>query len=289
MKGLEGLLSLRFVTALGLLLLSLLLFSPSSVFSQAVVLEALIKGVTGDVEVRLPDKMDWEPAKAGMKLPEGTDIRTGPFSSADLAFEDSTAVLESFSRLTLNKHFRTQTAIVTRLNLKVGNVISNVKGKDPSLVDDYKVVTPTLVCSVRGTEIKSVRAGALYGDKVEMGAAGKAAATDPLGREIVVAPREVTDSDLTPSEVIVKKEAVVIDPPTGSTDRELEVAAKVSVTKANAQSADLGISKDPLGEVKARKEEAPTSPTLASSAKTSLGLTTAEPAPAPAPSESTST
>ncbi|HHT9119775.1 MAG TPA: FecR family protein [Candidatus Hypogeohydataceae bacterium YC41] len=195
-----------------------------SAWAFAQPLEVTIKEVDGDVEVRFPDKLDWEKAAVGMRLKEGVEVRTGPFSHATLDFQNlSTCIIDSFSYLTIDKFLLTPTAAVTRLNLKVGAIISNVK-PDAKLPADYKVITPTLVASVRGTEIKEIKAGRIFPDEVKMGQRGKLEVSDKLGNIRFVSAKENTDTKLTRSADLFTRDSIVHFSPLGVTNTEAQGA-----------------------------------------------------------------
>ncbi|MEE9604345.1 MAG: hypothetical protein V3V70_02140, partial [Candidatus Scalindua sp.] len=44
-------------------------------------LDVVVKDVKGDVEIMLPNTIQWVPAKAGSTFSQGAQFRTGPFSS----------------------------------------------------------------------------------------------------------------------------------------------------------------------------------------------------------------
>lgn len=215
--------------------LSLCLLSAGA-FAQA--LEVTVKEVDGDVEVRFPDRLDWETAVAGMKLQEGTEVRTGPFSHTTLQFEDtSVTIVDSFSSIAIDKFLQTQAGVITRLSLKVGTIISNVK-PDEKRPNDYKVMTPTLIASVRGTEIKQIIAGQLFRDGIKMGPRGKLEVTDQMGGVRLVSKEESTDSKLTRSGDLFTRDSVVHFTPLGSTDAEVRDAVS-NFTKLASLISDL--------------------------------------------------
>lgn len=215
--------------------LSLCLLSAVA-FAQA--LEVTVKEVDGDVEVRFPDRLDWETAVAGMRLKEGTEVRTGPFSHTTLQFEDtSVTIVDSFSSIAIDKFLQTQAGVITRLSLKVGTIISNVKPNEKR-PNDYKVMTPTLIASVRGTEIKQIIAGQLFRDSIKMGPRGKLEVTDQTGGVRLVSKGESTDSNLTRSGDLFTRDSIVNFTPLGSTDAEVRDAVN-NFTKLASLISDL--------------------------------------------------
>ena len=210
---------------------------PITAFAQS--LEVTLKEVEGDVEVRFPDRLDWEKAMMGMRLKEGTDVRTGPFSRATLHFEDySVSIVDSFSYINIGKFSQTQTGIVASLDLKVGAIISSNVKRDPKSPIDYKVSTPTLVASIRGTEINRIIAGQLFRDKVEMGKEGKLEVADEIGNVRIVSSKENTNSQLARSADLFTRDSVVSFAPLGSSDVEVREAVN-NLTRLASLASDL--------------------------------------------------
>ena len=127
-------------------------------------LDIVVKETDGDVEIMMPDNHRWVAANAGSLIPEGTKIRTGPFSSAVLDFIDSSvAVVDSFTFLTIEKYFESENIVTTRIQLPIGSIVATL---NDNAENDYEIVTPTSTVSLNGTEIKKVIAGAMYSDSV---------------------------------------------------------------------------------------------------------------------------
>ncbi len=134
-------------------------------------LDVTIHEADGDVEMMIPNTFKWipAPAEAGSIFSEGTQIRTGPFSSVSLVFADSSVVLvDSFTFMTVEKFFKTGNVVTTRLNLIVGSIVNTLNEGTP-FENDYKVVTPSFTTSLRDKEIKKVVAGAMFKDTVRTG------------------------------------------------------------------------------------------------------------------------
>jgi hypothetical protein len=134
-------------------------------------LDVTINEADGDVEMMLPNTFQWIPApsEAGSIFSEGTQIRTGPFSSVSLVFADSSVVLvDSFTFMTVEKFFKTGNVVTTRLNLIVGSIVNTLNEGIP-YENDYKVITPSFTTSLRDSEIKKVVAGAMFKDTVRTG------------------------------------------------------------------------------------------------------------------------
>ena len=132
-------------------------------------LNVVVKDVKGDVEIMLPNTLQWLPAKAGRKFSQGAQIRTGPFSSVSLVFANSSvALVDSFTFMTVERFFKSGNVVTTRINLIVGSLVSTLNDGVP-FENDYKIVTPSRTASLRGSEIKKVVAGAMYRDTVRTG------------------------------------------------------------------------------------------------------------------------
>ena len=134
-------------------------------------LDVTINEADGDVEIMLPNTFQWIPApsEAGSIFSEGTQIRTGPFSSVSLVFADSSVVLvDSFTFMTVEKFFKTGNVVTTRLNLIVGSIVNTLNEGTP-FENDYKVITPSFTTSLRDSEIKKVVAGAMFKDTMIAG------------------------------------------------------------------------------------------------------------------------
>lgn len=157
-----------------LIIISFLLpfvYSTSVHAQKAQSLDVTINEAKGDVEIMLPNTFQWIPApsEAGSIFSEGTQIRTGPFSSISLVFADSSVVMiDSFTFMTVEKFFRTGNVVTTRLNLIVGSIV-NTLNEGTQYENKYKVVTPTRTATLRSGEIKKIVAGAMYEDSVVTG------------------------------------------------------------------------------------------------------------------------
>lgn len=138
---------------------------------QAQKLDVTINDADGDVEMMLPNTFKWIPApsEAGAIFSEGTQIRTGPFSSISLVLADSSVVMvDSFTFMSVEEFFKTGNVVTTRLNLIVGSIV-NTLNEGTQYENKYKVVTPTSTTTLSAGEIKKVVAGAMYEDSVVTG------------------------------------------------------------------------------------------------------------------------
>ena len=150
----------------------LIFFSAFPVCAQdARLLDVTVDEVKGDIEMMLPNTFDWIPIpeESGNTFSEGTQIRTGPFSSATLVFADSSVVLvDSLTYLTIEQFFRSGNVVTTRINLIIGSIVSTLDD-GTKFENDYKIVTPSLTETLNNGEIKKVVSGAMYKDSVRTG------------------------------------------------------------------------------------------------------------------------
>ncbi len=142
------------------------------VYAQdAQLLDVTIDQAKGDIEMMLPNTFDWIPIpeESGNTFSEGTQIRTGSFSSVTLVFADSSVVLvDSLTYLTVEQFFRSGNVVTTRINLIVGSIV-NTLNDGTKYENDYKIVTPSLTETLNSGEIKKVVSGAMYKDSVRTG------------------------------------------------------------------------------------------------------------------------
>ena len=150
----------------------LIFFSVIHVYAQdAQLLDVTVDEAKGDIEMMLPNTFDWIPIpeESGNTFPEGTQIRTGPFSSVTLVFaESSVVIVDSLTYLTVEQFFRDRNVVTTRINLIIGAIV-NTLNDGTKFENDYKIVTPSLTETLNSGEIKKVVSGAMYKDSVRTG------------------------------------------------------------------------------------------------------------------------
>ena len=101
----------------------------------------------GDVEKRAVGALKWEPVTMGEKVEEGSAIRTGPNSEADILTDQGHHfIIRPDSTL----EFSSLQADDTETRLESGRVLSRVKKLKAD--ERFALQTPTAVCAVRGTE-----------------------------------------------------------------------------------------------------------------------------------------
>ena len=158
-----------------ILLISSIYFTFVSIFpayaQDVQLLDVTINEAKGDVEMILPNTLDWIPVpeEAGVTFSEGTQIRTGPRSSVSLVFADSSVVLvDSLTYMTVEQFFRTDNVVTTRINLVIGSIV-NTLNDGTHFENDYQIITPSLTETLNSNEIKKVVSGAMYKDSVRTG------------------------------------------------------------------------------------------------------------------------
>jgi len=166
MKSIKGL--IHFLISI----VCLIFFSALPVYAQdAQLLDVTIDEVKGDIEMMLPNTFDWVPIpeESGNTFSEGTQIRTGPFSSVTLVLGESSVVLvDSLTYLTVEQFFRSGNVVTTRINLIIGSII-NTLNDGTKFENDYQIITPSLTETLNSGEIKKVVSGAMYKDSVRTG------------------------------------------------------------------------------------------------------------------------
>lgn len=121
----------------------------TAVLAPAQVPLAVLKTVTGKVEIKTPGK-NWAPAAAGAKLTKDTAISTGFKSVAVVVLGDSTLIVKPLTRLTLEEIVRQEGSEKVQLYLLAGRVRADVKPPAGGKTD-FSVKSPTATASVRGT------------------------------------------------------------------------------------------------------------------------------------------
>jgi hypothetical protein len=189
---------------------------------QSLLLTGSIKSMVGNVEVS-STAGKWRPARVGMMVKMGWDVRTYIESGADIEFETGTVLrVGENSVVTLSKMILDKRADVTSSTIKVatGKVWANVK-KLTNTKSSFEFETPTAVASIRGTRLGIAvdRSGTqidVYEGLVMVrprGGAGKEVAVSTRNRAVIGegthAIRLVT---FTPEKDTIKGQAPMVDP-----------------------------------------------------------------------------
>jgi hypothetical protein len=120
--------------------------------SGAIAQEAVIRELSGDVEVKAPGG-EWAPAAAGQKLERAALISVGFRSSALIAVGNSTITVRSLTRLGLEELSALEGNERVNLNLRVGRVRAEVI-PPPGGKTDFTIRSPSVTASVRGTSFE---------------------------------------------------------------------------------------------------------------------------------------
>lgn len=122
--------------------------------------------VVGKVEIRTPNSPRWRPARMGMPVKMGWDVRTYVESRAELMFATgSTIRVGENSVVTLSKAMRKQQTTQSKLKVGTGRVWANVK-KLTGNRSSFEFETPTAVAAIRGTRL-GLKVGQ-RGDSIEV-------------------------------------------------------------------------------------------------------------------------
>jgi len=130
------------------LLFILLSLSTNFLFAQNP--EALIREITGTVELKTSGSADWVPAKVGDRIVKDTVISTGFKSMAILAAGNSTITVRSLTSLSLAELMNSNETETINVSLKTGRIRADVNPPAGSKAS-FTVQTPVATASVRGT------------------------------------------------------------------------------------------------------------------------------------------
>jgi hypothetical protein len=111
---------------------------------------AIIREITGTVELKAPGAERWSPARAGQEISRATVISTGFKSIAIVALGNSTVTVRPLTRLTLEEIQSSQGDESVRLELHAGRVRAEVNPPSGGRTD-FTVRSPQATASVRGT------------------------------------------------------------------------------------------------------------------------------------------
>ena len=122
-----------------------LLFAAAGVFGQ----QAVIRELTGTVEVKQTGSSEWETAVRGQTIAVDTIISTGFKSSALIGIGNSVITVRPLTRLSITELSRREAETIN-VNLQAGRVRVDVKIQ-AGYGGSFSVQTPMTVASVRGT------------------------------------------------------------------------------------------------------------------------------------------
>jgi len=132
-------------------LLILLLAAAVSVYAQNPT--AVIKELTGTVEIKTGDSTDWVSAKTGDVIRKDTIISTGFRSSAIISVGSSTLTIRPITRLSLAELLSQNDTETININLNTGRIRAEVSPPSGGRAN-FTVQSPAATASVRGTEFE---------------------------------------------------------------------------------------------------------------------------------------
>jgi hypothetical protein len=128
-----------------------ILFTLSTGFIFAQVPEAVIREMTGTVELKTSGSADWAAAKEGNRIGKDTIVSTGFKSIAVLAVGNSTIMVRPLTRLSLAELINQNETETINISLNTGRIRVDVnppaRGKA-----SLTVQTPSVTAAVRGTK-----------------------------------------------------------------------------------------------------------------------------------------
>jgi hypothetical protein len=158
-----------------IIILAGLFIMASMVFGQ----EAVIRELTGTVEIKHQNSNMWETAVQGMSIAGGTIISTGFRSYALIGIGESELSVRPLTRLSLTE-LRSSTNMETiNVTLQAGKVRANVTPPAGSR-SSFTVQTPSATASVRGTvfEVDIFSLSVIEGSVEYSGSYGSAVVVD---------------------------------------------------------------------------------------------------------------
>ena len=115
--------------------------------------EAVIREITGTVELKKPGAADWVTANPGDRIDRATVVSTGIRSTAILAVGNSTLVVRPITQLTLEDLLSRDETETVDISLRTGRI--RVEVTPPAgQKSEFTVRSPTSTASVRGTSFE---------------------------------------------------------------------------------------------------------------------------------------
>jgi len=114
---------------------------------------AVIREVTGTVELKRSANADWTPANPGDRLNKDTIVSTGFKSTAVIETGNSVIVVRPVTRLSLEALIGMNESQTVNVNMQAGRIRVDVNPTAASR-SDFSVQTPSSVASVRGTSFE---------------------------------------------------------------------------------------------------------------------------------------
>lgn len=115
--------------------------------------EAVIREISGTVEVKAPGAAAWSPAERGQGIGREVIISTGFKSSAVIAIGNSTLSVQPLTRLSLEELVQAGSGEKVGINLRAGRIRADVKPPAGGRTE-FIVKSPMATASVRGTSFE---------------------------------------------------------------------------------------------------------------------------------------
>jgi hypothetical protein len=112
--------------------------------------DAILRELSGRVEVMLPGSAEWLPAEAGMTIEQAALVSTGFKSTTILSLGNSTIVIQPLTQLSLEEIIERQGNELVNVYLRTGRVRAEIRPPTGGNVD-FTVRSPAASASVRGT------------------------------------------------------------------------------------------------------------------------------------------
>lgn len=114
--------------------------------------QAVIREISGTVELKRPGDADWTPAGIGDQIETATIVSTGFKSTALVAIGNSTLTVRPLTRLSLDELLIRNNTETVNIGLRSGRIDVRVNPPAGSNNNDFTVHSPNSSASVRGTE-----------------------------------------------------------------------------------------------------------------------------------------
>ena len=189
-----------------LIIMGMLLFVVSAVFSQ----DAIIRQMTGTVEIKKAGSTAWETAVPGQTVPVDTVISTGFKSYALISIGSSVMNVRPLTRLSISEIKTSHTTEAINVNLQAGRVRTDVNPPAGTKVS-FATKAPPATASVRGTvfEMGVFELWVIEGSVEYRGTSGAPVIIDAVGYSYVdertgraVFAKEMRISNLSPDQPI---------------------------------------------------------------------------------------
>jgi hypothetical protein len=147
---------------------------------------ALVREVTGTVEIRAAGETEWTAVRRGQRLPGDSVISTGFNSQAIISLGNSAVTVRPLSRLSVNGLFREGNREEVKLDLRIGRIRADVKPPAGGKVE-FVARSSVGTASVRGTvfEFDTLNLAVSEGTVAFAGASGAPVLVDAGGATFV--------------------------------------------------------------------------------------------------------